>query len=112
MDKTTLGVIGAISSLVAFPAASAGASPAAAPAVPPAQSFSELLDPIPNALERLQLADAQEEHGGARLIEAQYVPVVVVPHHHHHHYVRPRYRRHYRRVVIIRHHHHHHHNNY
>ena len=68
MDKTTLGVIGAISSLVAFPAASAGATTAAAPPVPPAQSFSELLDPIPNALERLQLADAQEDHGGARLI--------------------------------------------
>ena len=108
MDKTTLGVIGAISSLVAFPAASVGAAPAAAPAVPPAQSFSELLDPIPNALERLELADAQADHGGARLIEAQYIPVVVAHHHHHHHYVR---RRHYRRVVIIRHHHHHHHNN-
>ena len=101
MDRTTsLGVAAAISALVALPAA---AEPSTAPAVPQAQSYSELLDPIPNAVERLRLADAQEEPR-ARLIEAQYYPPPVDHHHHHHHW--RRHRRHHH------HHHHHHHSNY
>jgi hypothetical protein len=102
MDKTlSLGVAAAISALVALPAA---AEPAAAPAVPQAQSYSELLEPIPNAVERLRLADAQEAPR-ARLIEAQYYPAPADHHHHHHHW--RRHRRHYHH-----HHHHHHHSNY
>jgi hypothetical protein len=50
MDKTTLGVLGAISALVAFDAA--GAAPLTA-----ANSFAELLDPIPNAVARLKADD-------------------------------------------------------
>jgi hypothetical protein len=64
--------------------------------VPQAQSFAELLRPIPNAIERLKIADADEAGGQPRFIKAQYYN----NHHHHHHYRR----RHY--------HHHHHHGNY
>jgi hypothetical protein len=102
MDKTTpLRVAAAISALVALPAA-ATAEPSSTSAVPQAQSYGELLDPIPNAVERLRLADAQEQPR-ARLIEAQYYPPPV-DHHHHHHHWRHRHRHH--------HHHHHHHSNY
>jgi len=99
MDKTTtLGLAAAMSALVAMPAA---ADTPAAPAVAQAQSVSELLDPIPDAGARLQLADTQEA-AQARLIEAQYVPATA--HHHHHHWRRHRHHHH--------HHHHHHHSNY
>ncbi|MDB5483341.1 MAG: hypothetical protein JWO83_4394 [Caulobacteraceae bacterium] len=103
MDKTTpLRVAAAISALVALPAAAA--EPASV-SVPQAQSYAELLDPIPNAAERLRLADTQEEPR-ARLIEAQYYPSPADHHHHHHHW--RRHRRHYHH----HHHHHHHHSNY
>jgi hypothetical protein len=102
MDKNTpLRVAAAISAIVALPAAAA--EPSSTPAMPQAHSYAELLDPIPNAVERLRLADAQEEPR-ARLIEAQYYPAPA-DHHHHHHHWRHR-RRHYH------HHHHHHHSNY
>jgi len=118
MDKTALGVVGAISSLVALPTL-AGAA-ATEPPIPPAHSYADLLDPIPNAVERLRLADAQEAAAQPRLIEAQYWR-----HHHHHHH-----HNHYRsRSWYLRHgyywwggswmfghrpyfHHHHHHDDY
>ncbi|HXQ16722.1 MAG TPA: hypothetical protein VN814_19075 [Caulobacteraceae bacterium] len=79
MDKTKLGVLGAVSALVALPV---GAQ-AATPAVAPAQSFAELLQPIPNAVERLNASDA-ELGGGARLMDAAYRD----HHHDHGHYRR------------------------
>ena len=91
------------------------AAPADAPAVPPAASYADLLQPIPNAVARLQVADLREAAATAQLIPAQYD-------HHHHHYVR-----HDRRWYISHgyywfhgqwvlrpppHHHHHHNYNY
>jgi hypothetical protein len=122
MEKTTLGALGAISSLVALPGFAAVVTTRVEPAVPPARSFAELLDPIPNAVERLKIADEQDSMAQPRLIKAQYY----LHHHHHHHhayvivrhyrhYYRPRYYR-YRYVppvvpylLLQRHHHHHHH---
>ena len=125
MDKSKLGVVGAISSLVALPAM---AQPAAARAEPPiaaAQSYAELLQPIPNAVERLQRANLEESQRPL-LIRAQYGD----QHHHHqannhhHHHQNGGHHHHHRRSHIIRrvfgigggqHHHHnnhgHHHNN-
>ncbi len=112
MDKTKLGIVGAIGSLIAAPL---GASAAAAPqpsAVPPAQSFADLLQPISNPVERLQLADAQEAE------KAQLIPVQYVAHHHHHHHHHHNRRWYLQRgyywsngawVLRPRHHHHHHH---
>ena len=56
-----------------------------APAVPVASSYAELLQPIPNATERLQLADAQEQANAPRLILAQWGRDRHHHHHHHHH---------------------------
>jgi hypothetical protein len=53
-----------------------------APAVPVASSYAELLQPIANATERLQLADAQDQANAPRLILAQWGR----DHHHHHHH--------------------------
>jgi len=58
MDKTSLAMAGAVGALVSMTTAQA-AAPAAAP-MPAAQSFAELLEPIPNAIERLQLAIAAD----------------------------------------------------
>ncbi len=109
MNKKTLGVVGAISSLAAATAIGAEAAPSAPQAVTRAQSYAELLDPIPNAVERLTLVDNAARPDGARLIDAQYYPDGPVAHHHHHHH-HTYYRRHWRRRHY--HHHHHHHNNY
>lgn len=92
MDKTRLGLMGAISSLVALPVSAGAAAPQDA-VVPPAQSFSELLQPIPNAAEKLKVSDAQElAHArGVQLIQAQW------HHHHHHHHHHAHYYRPWRR---------------
>ncbi len=118
MDPKTANLLGAAA--VALSAAPALATPTAqTPPVPVAASYAELLTPIPNAVERLKLADAEAQAQGPRLIEAQFM----APHHHHHHHhhhnrrwymqngyywnngawmLRPRHHHH--------HHHHHHHN--
>ena len=108
MDRTKLGLLGAISSLVALPIG-ASAAVSGAPAVPPAQSFSDLLQPIPNAVEKLKVSDAQElaNARGVQLIQARW---------HHAHYYR-RWRPYYGGYAYVpyygggyyHHHHHHHH---
>ncbi len=103
MDKTKIGLVGAIATLASAGAMGAQASPASPEPVSRAQSYAELLDPIPNAVERLALVKNRAEPDGARLIEAQYYPNGPMADHHHHHH----YRRHWRRR-----HYHHHHNNY
>jgi hypothetical protein len=98
MDKTKLGVVAAIATTLAVPA------------VAPAQTFADLLAPIPDAAARLQQADMRGP--APQLVQTAY------DHHHHHHAVvshhHHHYVRHYRRVVrrmfhVNRHDHHHHH---
>src|SRR5579859_1596326 len=79
MDKRTATLFGAAAALAAVPAL---ASPPQAPAVPQASSYADLLTPIPNAVERLQAADAQD----AKLIPAQYDDYGRYNRHHHHHH--------------------------
>jgi hypothetical protein len=111
MDPKTATLLAAAAALTAGPAL----------ATPAAQAPAELLTPIPNAVERLQLADAEAQ--APRFIEAQFV----VHHHHHHHHHHHRNRRWYLQngyywnngAWLLRprphhhhHHHHHHHNHY
>jgi hypothetical protein len=70
-------MVGVISA-AALPLGAAG-SAAAEPSIPTAHSYADLLQPIPNAVERLKASDAEGVPGGAHLIKAQY-------HHHHHHH--------------------------
>ncbi|HWE98312.1 MAG TPA: hypothetical protein VG248_00780 [Caulobacteraceae bacterium] len=118
MQKKTTALIGAAAALAAAPAATQAAPSQVAPA-PVAASYAELLQPIPNALERLQASDGADQ---AKLIEAQYGPAPVAHHHHHHHNQWRRSRAWYLRhgyswyggawVIRPRHAHHHHHNNH
>jgi hypothetical protein len=102
MDKKIAGLIGAMATLASVDMAQAATPSATNPTdVVRAQSYAELLAPIPNAVALLNAADtakdeaAQATAGGVQ--EARYYR-----HHHHHHH---RYRRHH-------HHHHHHHHRY
>jgi hypothetical protein len=118
MDGKTVTLIGAAAALAGVPALAA--PPAAEPAV--AASYAELLEPIPNAVERLKVADAQEAARPPQLIEAQYADQHHHHHnnqHHHHHHNRRWYQQHgyywFGGQWTLRpphhHHHHHHHNN-
>jgi hypothetical protein len=98
LDKKIVGLLGAVAALGTV------SSTEAAPLPPPAEvlqanSYADLLTPIPNAGAILQAMDQQEGAGSgtARVQLAQY-------HHHHHHHHHHHYRR--------RHHHHHHHHHY
>jgi hypothetical protein len=114
MKRKTATLLGAGAALAAGPALAAVSSQG--PAVPVAASYSELFSPIPNAVERLKLADA-EAQAQPRLIQAQYV--AHHHHHHHHHHSREWYRRHgyiwsgggWIIAPAPHHHHHHHHHN-
>jgi hypothetical protein len=113
MDGKTATMIGAAALAVSPGLASA----AQASAVPAAASYADLLEPIPNAVERLKAADQEAAARPPMLIEAQYV--AHHHHHHHHHHVRAWYLQHGYgwfggRWVLHprRHHHHHHHHNY
>jgi hypothetical protein len=112
MDKKIAGLLGAVASLGAMNAAQATPAPSPAPSdVLRANSFADLLEPIPNAAALLQAVD---ESAPARSANVQLAQVIVVgPHHHHHHHHHA-----YRRVIVVparrhhHHHHHHHHNGY
>jgi hypothetical protein len=121
MKNKLLGGVSAVAAVTSL----AGAAPASAAVEPvrmQAQSFAELLEPIPNATEQLKIADARDAAAEPRLIEAQYG--YQNDHHHHHHHQRHSrwwYQQHgyywYGGAWVLRprrnyHHHHHHHNNY
>jgi hypothetical protein len=98
MGKKIAGFLGAMVTLGALNAAEAAPIPNPAPAdVLKANSFADLLDPIPNAAALLRVVDesAPASTADENIQLAQY-------HHHHHHH------HHHRR----RHHHHHHHHHY
>ena len=121
MTGKTLSLITA-AALAAGPAA-AHASDIVAGPIPLAHSYADLLEPIPNALERLKAADSQAASEEGRLVEAQYSPQGPGPayhHHHHHHHSRRWYMRHgyfwnggqWMLRPVPHHHHHHHHSSY
>ena len=103
MDQKIVGIVGAIAGLVSLDAAQGTATATPDPGtLKGAQSFADLLDPIPNALSMLRAADRTAP---ARNQAEQTSDVKVAQNHHHHHhhrYVKPKRRHH--------HHHHHHHN--
>jgi hypothetical protein len=106
MDKKIAGLLGAVAALGTLNAAQA--TPAPAPAdVLQANSFADLLQPIPNAKAQLQAVDEREPAPSA----SDNVQLAQFHHHHHHHH-----HSHWRRPVVIvvphRHHHHHHHHHH
>jgi hypothetical protein len=118
MDKKIAGLLGAAAALTTVGGAHATSS--RTDELPTATRYSDLLDPIPNALVLLKADDARLAERAARKTEvAQYgPPPSSYSHHHHHHHhsnylppvVRqfipgPQYHHHH-------HHHHHHHSQY
>jgi hypothetical protein len=112
MDKTLAGLIGA-AGLLATSAHAATSPPVTLNDAMQAQSYADLLKPIPNATALLKASDAAP----ARMAEpgadgqAQVTPVQYWwyyrryhHHHHHHHYYYHHHHHHY-----YRHYHHHHH---
>src|SRR6478672_7690781 len=103
MDKKIVGLVGAISGLMSLSTAQATGVPPTETALPSAQSFGELLDPIPNAAALLRIADAAGRHTNPN------VKLVGDNHHHHHQH---HHHHHHHHHNYHHHHHHHHHHNY
>lgn len=127
MDKTIIGVVGAVAGLASLDGAAQAATVTAPGELKAAQSFADLLDPIPNAVSLLRAADlaaartAQNEPATDETV--QVAQVYISHHHHHHHRYRHHHHHHHHRAVIRapgvrigigrhRHHHHHHHSHY
>ena len=107
MDKKIAGLLGAVAAVSTMGTAQAAPTPNPTETLR-ANSFAELLEPIPNAAALLQAADEQPqaENPDGNVQLAQY------HHHHHHHHA---YRRYVPRIIVVprhRHHHHHHHHHY
>ena len=105
MDKTIIGLLTGASALALLGGAGEAASlpQDGANGAPAARSFSELLDPIPNAVNILSAqAEQAPDEGTAEppMVLAQYY------HHHHHHHHHHHYYHHHH------HHHHHYHHHY
>jgi hypothetical protein len=120
MEKKIAGLLGAVATLGAFSGAQAAPTPSPAPTdVMRANSFADLLEPIPNASALLQAIDesAPAQPADSNIQLAQVVIGIGRDHHHHHHHHHAGYGRYYApRVVVVprryRHHHHHHHHSF
>jgi hypothetical protein len=109
MDKKIAGLIGAVATLGTFTTAEAASPPAPADLLR-ANSYADLLEPIPNAMATLQAID-----NSAPAPKTENVQLAQFYHHHHHHHHHHSFYRRYPRIVVApryRHHHHHHHHSF
>jgi hypothetical protein len=115
MEKKIAGLLGAMATLGAFGAAQAAPTPAPAPSdVLRANSFADLLEPIPNAAALLKAVDESRPNPS---VDENVQLAQFYHHHHHHHHHHSFYPRYAPGVVIVprryrRHHHHHHHHHH
>jgi hypothetical protein len=109
MDKKIVGLVGAISGLMSLSTAQATTVPPTETALPSAQSFGELLDPIPNAGALLRIADAAAAATGRHNQTGTNPNVKLVYDHHHHHKYHHHHHHHHHKYHHHHHHHHHHH---
>lgn len=111
MDHKIAGLLGAVGALASIGAAQAS-TPAAPTDVLKAQSYADLLKPIPNASATLEALDRATDTSEPNVQLAQFYIGVGHHHHHHHHHGYRRFRD-VPRIVVgprrFRHHHHHHH---
>ena len=83
MEKKIAGLLGAMATLGAFNGAEAAPAPSPAPTdVLRANSFADLLEPIPNAAALLRAVDEQRPNSSAD----ENVQLAQFYHHHHHHH--------------------------
>ncbi len=129
MEKKIAGLLGAVAALGAFDAGQAAPMQVQPPSdILKANSFAELLEPIPNAAKLLKILDELRPGPSA---EPNVQPVQFYHHHHHHHHHHSFYPRYgydgyypqygyggvvvvpgYRRYYHHHHHHHHHHHSF
>jgi len=96
MEKRVAGLLGAVAAIGTLGTAQAATAPATEPAtVLQANSYADLLQPIPNAAATLKVID-----DGAPVASAEPRVQLAQAHHHHH------------RTIVIRRHRHHHHHHY
>lgn len=116
MEKKIAGLLGAMAALGTISSAQAAPAPAASDVLQ-ANSYAELLQPIPNAANVLQALDEQQGPAGGEAKTQLAQLYIGTPHHHHHHH----HHNHWRRGVVVvppwrrhyhHHHHHHHHSHY
>ena len=104
MEKKIAGVLGAVAALSTLTAAQAAPTE-----ILQANSYAELLNPIPDATAKLKMLDGREASQPASQEKTLQLAYHHHHHHHHHHraYIRPR-------IVVVphRHHHHHHHHHH
>ena len=118
MDKKIAGLLGAVATLGALNAAQAAPAPAPSDVLR-ANSFADLLEPIPNAAALLQAVD-ESAPGPSANENVQLAQLYVYHHHHHHHHHHGFYRGYGPRVIVVpryrryyhHHHHHHHHHSF
>lgn len=121
MDKKIAGLLGAVAALSSLNAVQATPGPDPTEVLR-ADSYAELLEPIPNASALLRAVDEArpEPSADANVQMAQYYYHHHHHHHHHHHAFYPRYYDPYGPVVVVpryrryyhHHHHHHHHHSF
>jgi hypothetical protein len=104
MRKKIMGLASVIAAVLAPAAVQAMPVGPHASDVLKVQAYSDLLEPIPNALALLNSVDASAQGADPAVVEK-----VQYHHHHHHHHVVPRVVRH---LLPHRHYHHHHHHHY
>ena len=102
MDKKIAGLLGAVGAFASLSSAPAATDIADPTTVLKAQSYADLLNPIPNAKATLNAIDEAYDQTGTSFQVAEN------SHHHHHH----SYRRERRIIVAPRRHHHHHHHHH
>lgn len=110
MDKKIAGLLGAVAAVSTLGSAQAAPTPNPTNTLQ-ANSFAELLEPIPNAAALLQAVDEQPAPSAEGHIQlAQFYR------HHHHHHHHHAYRRYAPRIIVVprhrRYHHHHHHHGF
>lgn len=110
MQRRLLSILGGVSALALLSGAALAAPTVDAPAtVKPAQSFGELLDPVPDAVSVLK---ADDGINAARPVQVAQLYFGVGHHHHHHHNFYYHHHHHFRGGYpgfgFYRHHHHHH----
>jgi len=107
MDKNIMALLGGASALALMGAGTASAH--VSETAPPARSYAELLDPIPNAAERLR---AEDQRPASVELAQLYIETPAYHHHHHHHHHHYRYYYNYLPYPYHHRHHHHHHHHY
>lgn len=115
MEKKIAGVLGAVAALGALSTAQAATGPNPADVLT-ANTYADLLEPIPNAPQVLQALDSQPATQTAEA-NVQVAQLYIRHHHHHHHHGYYHHHHHHWRAPVVvvprrRYHHHHHHHHH